>query len=404
MPRWSARISSVSRLFAGLSGWRRARQSLVDVDVPEARERALVEECNLQRCAAVREARCERGGAEAAGERLLAQAGPRGTCRARTARPGAARCRRTSRYVTSDPSSSLTTARVCGPSAGTPAGVPETPRHPEVHQEHTPALEPNNQILAATLHRGDALAFELPRDHLRVERPGQPRIVDRDALERAPEQHGLEARANGLDLGQLGHVARLAGAGQVTRSSRIGRSSGGSRRARRPRARGRPRRSPPRRYARGSRRAPRRGRPCRRACGGRRHRPRGRSRRPCARPAPSSSAAIPGAHAARGRTLPRAPRRTEDGCSWSASSLGSPPCARTHAVVRLERRPVRMAASARRRPSSASTPRSENASSCPVAVSTSSVKSGDPSPRASRAPRGARARSRPRARAAGPCP
>jgi hypothetical protein len=51
-----------------------APERLVDVDVPEAGESALVEERRLERRAAVREPRCERGGAEAARERLLPQA------------------------------------------------------------------------------------------------------------------------------------------------------------------------------------------------------------------------------------------------------------------------------------------------------------------------------------------
>ena len=46
--------------------------------------------------------------------------------------------------------------------------VAQRPRHPEVNQESTTRLEPNNQILAATLHRSDALADELRRNLVRV--------------------------------------------------------------------------------------------------------------------------------------------------------------------------------------------------------------------------------------------
>ena len=41
--------------------------------------------------------------------------------------------------------------------------VQKRPRHPEVNQENTTALEPNNQILAAPLQGCDALAGELGR-------------------------------------------------------------------------------------------------------------------------------------------------------------------------------------------------------------------------------------------------
>src|SRR3954469_8895543 len=111
--------------------------------------------------------------------------------------------------------------------------VQEVPRHAEVDQENAPALESNNQILAAPLERFDALADELRRDRGRVLRPRQPRVFDLDVLEAASDEHRLEPAANRLDLGQLGHRPSVAMsrrgyalAGVETTSSRIGRACG----------------------------------------------------------------------------------------------------------------------------------------------------------------------------------
>jgi hypothetical protein len=78
-----------------------------------------------------------------------------------------------------------------------------------VNQENTTPLEPNNQILAATLDRDDTLALELGRDRLRVERADDPGVRDLHLLEHAADERRLEARADGLDLGQLGQARSL---------------------------------------------------------------------------------------------------------------------------------------------------------------------------------------------------
>ena len=83
--------------------------------------------------------------------------------------------------------------------------VTKAPRHPEVNQENPTALEPDNQILAATLQRGHAFAFELGRDRIGLVGPHEPCIADLDALEHAPLECGCEQPAHRLDLGQLGH-------------------------------------------------------------------------------------------------------------------------------------------------------------------------------------------------------
>ena len=50
----------------------------------------------------------------------------------------------------------------------------KAPRHPEVNQENETSLEPDNQILAAALDGGDALALELEQPPGEVDRPRQP--------------------------------------------------------------------------------------------------------------------------------------------------------------------------------------------------------------------------------------
>src|ERR671910_112446 len=95
-------------------------------------------------------------------------------------------------------------------SPGICAPVSKASRHPEVDQERSPALEPDDQILAATLDGFDTFSLEVPRDLLRLERPGQPRVADLDTCEAAAAQDRLETRANRLDLGQLGHRASVA--------------------------------------------------------------------------------------------------------------------------------------------------------------------------------------------------
>jgi hypothetical protein len=70
-----------------------------------------------------------------------------------------------------------------------------------VNQETPTALEPKNQILAASLQRSHALAHELGRDHDRILGPRQPRVADLDPLQASPDDGRREPQANGLDLG-----------------------------------------------------------------------------------------------------------------------------------------------------------------------------------------------------------
>lgn len=84
------------------------------------------------------------------------------------------------------------------------------PRHPEVNQEHPTATKPENQILAASLEGLDDLSVQLGRHLLGIERTRDPGIGDLDPLEPSPDECRLQARANRLDLWQLGHGASVA--------------------------------------------------------------------------------------------------------------------------------------------------------------------------------------------------
>ncbi len=81
----------------------------------------------------------------------------------------------------------------------------QAPRGHQVDQQRQPALDVDDQVLAAAAHRLDPLARE--RRQRRVEGlqgvdAGRERRLDLRARERAIEQ----ARGD-LDLGQLGHSA-----------------------------------------------------------------------------------------------------------------------------------------------------------------------------------------------------
>ena len=93
-------------------------------------------------------------------------------------------------------------------------------RHPEVDQKSTTGLEPNNQILAATLERRDPFPFELGGDGRCLERTHEPRVLNVDVLEAAAHEMRLEREPDRLDLGQLGHQSMV--------SSTTGRAGGRS--------------------------------------------------------------------------------------------------------------------------------------------------------------------------------
>src|SRR6476620_9222516 len=86
--------------------------------------------------------------------------------------------------------------------------VRKVPGHSEVNQENETALKPNNQILAATIHRCDALPGQLCSHLCRIDGTRQPGIEDLNVFEPAAEQFWLEVRSDRLDFGQLRHRVR----------------------------------------------------------------------------------------------------------------------------------------------------------------------------------------------------
>src|SRR5581483_1961703 len=266
----------------------------------------------------------------------------------------------------------------------TASRVQERPRHPEVNHQSAPRLEPDNQILAATLDRSDPLAEELGGDLRRIGRARQARVGDRDVREPPALEHRCEPAAHGLDLRQLGHAATVPSRCQSTTSSRTPRTDGAS--------------SPIVYAARMPATA------CSvasavRACTCASTSPFATSAprfawhtMPTAwstaslfvrRPAPSCMAALPTAIAESAVTCPACGAATSrtTGATGNAASSAVPPCASSQRRQVISAEPSWTAVSARRRPSASSTPRSESASSLPHASSTSSVKSAGPRPR-----------------------
>jgi len=87
--------------------------------------------------------------------------------------------------------------------------VAQVPRHAEVNEQNATGFESHNHILATALHRRDALPDELGRHLGRLVRTNESRVGDLDGLEPPAGEDRRELRANGLDLGQLGHRASV---------------------------------------------------------------------------------------------------------------------------------------------------------------------------------------------------
>src|SRR5881275_2029527 len=76
-------------------------------------------------------------------------------------------------------------------------------------EERAARLEADDQVLAAPVEDGDALALQAARDKRRVERPRQPRIRDLDALEAPALDQRRELPADRFDLRELWHESTL---------------------------------------------------------------------------------------------------------------------------------------------------------------------------------------------------
>jgi hypothetical protein len=69
-----------------------------------------------------------------------------------------------------------------------------------VSQESATGIEPNNYILAAAIDSHDSLPLKLGGDFEGIDGTRQARVEDLDVFEAAPEEHGFEPAADGLDL------------------------------------------------------------------------------------------------------------------------------------------------------------------------------------------------------------
>ncbi len=97
--------------------------------------------------------------------------------------------------------------------------------HPEVDDQGLPLGEVDQQVLAAPAQALDAAARGVAREPAAVERLAQRRGVDLDRLDPVAGQERLEAAAQDLDLGKLGHRVRMlagSGAAEEPAGSRTG--------------------------------------------------------------------------------------------------------------------------------------------------------------------------------------
>src|SRR4051812_2962717 len=203
----------------------RAPERLVDVDVPQARNRALIEQRRLQRRAPL----CQLLAQALRGERPLQRLA------AEAAREVVVHFLRLEQVPSPEaPDVAIRDVRaVVQLDDRTPVqvlveltacGVAQASRHPEVDQQNAAGLEPNDQILAPTLEGGDALTLQLRRDRDRLERSHEPGVVDLDALERAADDVRDERETDRLDLGELGHqpmVSRMIGVATGASSANV---------------------------------------------------------------------------------------------------------------------------------------------------------------------------------------
>jgi L-amino acid N-acyltransferase YncA len=91
-----------------------------------------------------------------------------------------------------------------------------------VDQEVAPALEGDDQIFPAPADVGDALARELGGDGLGGFGAGQPAVDDLNAFESSTDEPRSQARADRLDLGELGHCRlRIGEDGPIESSSAV---------------------------------------------------------------------------------------------------------------------------------------------------------------------------------------
>ena len=198
-------------------------QGLADVDVAEARDDALVEEDRLHRREAAGHAGGEGGGGEGVAEGLGAEAGEQrvGVEHGRrhevdqAEAAGVVEGEAGAVVEVEDDVVVLFGRRVrVVEDADRGAGDEDAAGHAEVDDQRLAAVEVGEEILGAAAQRGDPGAGEAGGEPRR-ERAAEVGAADVGVDDDAAGQDGLEAAADGLDLGKLGHGGNLHGSGAV---------------------------------------------------------------------------------------------------------------------------------------------------------------------------------------------
>jgi hypothetical protein len=184
----------------------RPPECFVDIDVSEPGDGALIEERRFDRRAATLEPLSKPSRRERSLERFDAQSLVKivvelaGLEQLPRTEPADVAIRHTRSVVQLDNSASMRIVAQLSPRR-----VSQAPRHPEVNQQSPSRFEPDNQILAPTLERGDSLAFQFGRDGGGLERPHEPRIANVHAVEAPADEVRLQLKADRFDLWELGH-------------------------------------------------------------------------------------------------------------------------------------------------------------------------------------------------------
>src|SRR5215213_9092414 len=173
----------------------RVPKRLVDVDVPETGQRALIEESCLQRRTAAFQPLAQPLRRERGHERLLAE--PRTEIRLELAGLEQQPRAETADVAVADLGAVVETQQRSDVRAADGIAQ-EAAGHAEVDQERASGREADDQVLAAPVDAVDALAGQLGRDLERVVRAREPDVVDLDVLEPATLQRRRDRAPDAL--------------------------------------------------------------------------------------------------------------------------------------------------------------------------------------------------------------
>ncbi len=175
-------------------------ERLVGVDVPEPRDRALVEDRRFHRGLPPGEPACQKGGREPSPERLrtvLDREVPLG-CLVIEQQPRA----EAPDVAVRDPRSIVELDHRPLVRRGR---VAEAAGHAQVDEQGGAALETDEDVLAVPLDRDDPVSLQLRGDEGRIVGSRQPGVVDAHAGEAPAFEAFGESATLGFDLGKLRH-------------------------------------------------------------------------------------------------------------------------------------------------------------------------------------------------------